>query len=445
MVPAAKTKRPGLGWATRHLPFELLVALRFLKEGRMQSVLILAGVTGGVAVIIFLTQLINQLQGSIIDRVLGSQAHVVIRPAEELTRIPPSSNGPDQSNNSIAENSHQSSDKSQKYSESTTQVIQPRAQRLRPVDQWEPVAALATATPGVLAVSPLVTGPVFALRGGASKSAVLMGVVPEQYGRIVKMDGYMTRGRFAVQGTETLIGIELAKDLGVNVGDKLRVATANGRTETLHINGLFDTGNRDLNRRWLFVPLRLAQTLLDMPGGVSQIDLTVTELFDAETVAQTLATRTGLTVESWMQTNAGLLTALSNQTVSNNLIRSFVVLIVALGISSVLVVSVVQKQREIGILRAMGAGRGRMMAVFLLQGGVVGLLGSVLGSGLAWTLLQVFSHIYKSPDGTDLFKAELDPSLVLLASLVAMGVGLAAAALPARRAAHMDPVQAIRS
>jgi lipoprotein-releasing system permease protein len=171
----------------------------------------------------------------------------------------------------------------------------------------------------------------------------------------------------------------------------------------------------------------------------------VTELFNAEAVAQSLAARTGLTAESWMQTNAGLLTALSNQTVSNNLIRSFVVLIVALGISSVLVVSVVQKQREIGILRAMGAGRGRMMAVFLLQGGLVGLLGSLLGSGLAWTLLQVFSHIYKSPDGADLFQAELDPSLVLLASVVAMGVGLVAAALPARRAARMDPVQAIRS
>ncbi|HEX5785874.1 MAG TPA: FtsX-like permease family protein, partial [Burkholderiaceae bacterium] len=173
--------------------------------------------------------------------------------------------------------------------------------------------------------------------------------------------------------------------------------------------------------------------------------LTVTDLFGADAVANALAARTGLTVESWMQTNAGLLTALSNQTVSNNLIRSFVVIIVALGISSVLVVSVVQKQREIGILRAMGAGRGRMMTVFLLQGGLVGLLGSLLGSGLAWTLLTVFSHIYQSPDGSALFEAELDPSLVLLATVVALGVGVAAAALPARRAARMDPVQAIRS
>lgn len=92
--PPPRTSRPALGRSARWLPFELLVALRFLREGRMQTVLILAGVTGGVAVIIFLTQLINQLQSTIIDRVLGSQAHIVIRPTEEVTRVPPSAQPP---------------------------------------------------------------------------------------------------------------------------------------------------------------------------------------------------------------------------------------------------------------------------------------------------------------------------------------------------------------
>jgi lipoprotein-releasing system permease protein len=203
--------------------------------------------------------------------------------------------------------------------------------------------------------------------------------------------------------------------------------------------------NRDLNRRWVFVPLKLAQSLLDLPGGVSNIDLTVTDLFNADSVADALRLQTGLTVDSWMQTNSGLLNALSNQSVSNNLIRSFVILIVALGITSVLVVSVVQKQREIGILRAMGAGRRQIMAVFLLQGGLVGLVGSLLGAALAYALLVVFSHIFKSPDGSPMFAPQLDPQLVLLASLVACGVGLAAAFVPARGAARMDPVQAIRA
>ena len=405
------------------MPFELLVALRFLREGRMQSMLILAGVTGGVAVIIFLTQLINQLQVTIIDRVMGSQAHVVIRPTEEITRLvsPPGAEPP------------------------VAAVVQPREQRLRSVDQWERVAALAAATPGVLAVSPVVSGPAFAARGNSNKSVVLMGVLPDAYRRVVRMDDYMTRGAFALAGSGALIGTELAQDLGVALGDKLRVTSASGRSETVQITGLFDLNNRDLNRRWVFVTLQLGQTLLDLPGGVSNLDLTVTELFGANAVADALRLQTGLTVDSWMQTNSGLLSALANQTVSNNLIRSFVVVIVALGISSVLVVSVVQKQREIGILRAMGAGRRRIMAVFLLQGGLVGLLGSALGSALAYALLVVFSTVFKSPDGTAMFAPELDMKLVLLASLLACGVGLLAALVPARNAARMDPVQAIRS
>ena len=415
--------RPALSSWTRWMPFELLVALRFLREGRMQSVLILAGVTGGVAVIIFLTQLINQLQSTIIDRVMGSQAHVVIRPLEEVTQrvVAPSAE------------------------REVAAVVQPRAQRLRTVDQWERIAALAAATPGVLAVSPVVSGPAFAVRGNSSKSVVLQGVQPDAYRRVVKMDDYMTRGRFDVSGSGALIGTDLAQDLGVSLGDKLRVTSASGRSETLDITGLFDMGNRDLNRRWVFVTLKLGQTLLDLPGGVSNLDLTVKDLFSANQVAAALRAQTALTVDSWMETNSGLLNALSNQTVSNNLIRSFVVIIVALGISSVLVVSVVQKQREIGILRAMGAGRRRIMTVFLLQGGLVGLAGSVLGSALAFSLLVVFSHVFKSPDGGSLFSAQLDPMLVLLASVVACGVGLAAAAIPARSAARMDPVQAIRA
>jgi lipoprotein-releasing system permease protein len=420
--PSAPHPSNWQAWLAR-LPFEALVAMRFLREGRMQSSLVLAGVTGGVAVIIFLTQLINQLQSAIIDRVMGSQAHVIIRPMEETTQ------------RVVKESADQG----------YASLVQPRSQRLRSVDQWERVAQLASQTPGVKAVSPVASGPVFASRGTANKSVTLLGIESENYRRVVAMDTYMQRGRFETSGTRAIIGTDLAKDLGVTVGDKIRVTSASGRTENVDIAGIFDMGNRDLNRRWVFVTLKLAQTLLDLPGGVSNIDLTLSNLFQANQVATTLAAQKGLTVDSWMQTNSGLLNALSNQTVSNNLIRSFVIIIVALGISSVLVVSVVQKQREIGILRAMGTSRRQIMSIFLLQGAFVGLLGSLLGSGLAWTLLQVFSHIYKSPDGSQLFAAQLDPLLVVMACAIACVVGVLAALIPARRAAQMDPVQAIRA
>jgi len=402
------------------LPFAPLVALRFLREGRMQTLLILAGTTGGVAVIVFLTQLITQLQAQIVDRVLGSQAHVVIRPAEEVNRRAIDDAG-------------------------FASIVEPRAQRLRSIDQWENIARLAADMPGVTAVSPVVTGPAFAVRGQASKSVALMGVDAERYRRIVRMEEYMVAGRFAVEGTRAVIGSELAKDLGIRMDDKLRVALPNGRDELLQVGGIFDIGNKDLNRRWVFVTLPLAQSLLDLPGGVSNLDLTVADIFEAQPVADRLRGATSLNVESWMQTNAQLLAALRNQSVSNNLIRSFVVIIVALGIASVLVVSVVQKQKEIGILRAMGTSSNRIMGVFLLQGALVGFVGALSGVGLAWGLLQFFSSVYRTGDGAPLFQPQLDTGIALSAAGIALLVGVVAALIPARRAAKMDPVQAIRS
>ncbi len=400
-------------------PFAWMVCLRYLREGRMQTVLILAGVTAGVAVIIFLTTLITQLQASIIDKTLGSQAHIVLK-SPRAANLPLLPGG------------------------STAAIVQPRAQRLRSIDQWEAVARLAAQTGGVLAVSPVLSGAGFAARAEANQPIALLGVDSVAHQRIVRMDKYLTQGRFDLSGANGVIGIELAKDLGVTVGDKIRVITMEGRNDLLTVAGVFDIGNRDLNRRWVYTSIKMAQSLLDLPGGVTEIDLRVADLFQAETTARQLQAQTGLNVESWMQTNAQLLTALKSQSMSNNLIRFFVVLIVAVGIASVLVVSVVQKQKEIGILRAMGASPRRVMSVFLLQGGFYGLLGSALGSGLSLALLNFFSGISRNADGTLLISPDLEPSVVAWACALALVVGLLAAALPARRAAHLDPVQAIR-
>ena len=401
------------------LPFAWMVCLRYLREGRMQTVLILAGVTGGVAVIIFLTTLISQLQASIIDKTLGSQAHIVLKAAQALNRttLP---------------------------ADRTAAIIQPRAQRLRAIDQWSAVAQLATQTPGVLAVSALLSGAGFATRADASQPIAMMGIDTQAYQRIVRMEKYLKAGRFEVSGANAVIGVELAKDLGVTVGDKIRLVTMDGRNDLFSVAGIFDIGNRDLNRRWVFISVKVAQTLLDLPGGITQIDLRVADLFAAEAIARPLQAQTGLQVESWMQSNAQLLSALNSQSISNNLIRAFVTVIVAVGIASVLVVSVVQKQKEIGILRAMGASPQRIMVVFLLQGGFYGLLGSALGSGLALGLLNFFSRITRNADGSVLVSPDLDIAVVLSACALALGVGLLAAALPARRAAQLDPVQAIR-
>lgn len=397
-----------------------MVALRFLREGGMQTVLILAGVAGGVAVIVFLTALIDQLQTAIVERTLGSQSHIVVRM-------------PDDANRDVV-----------RADEALGRIVEPRAQRLRGLDQWESTLRLLGTTPGVVAVSPLASGPAFAQRGEAVKSVAIMGIDPDQYRRIVSLDADIVRGRYQVSGTDALIGTELAKDLGLAVGDKFRLATPEGREQTMTVAGVFDIGVRDLNRRWVFTTLRLAQSLLDLPGSVTQLDLKVADLFGAEATAQRIAAATGLKAESWMQTNGQLLAGLRNQTVTSRLIRIFVTIIVAVGIASVLVVSVVQKTRQIGILRAMGARRDQVRAIFLLQGGLVGLLGALAGAALAVALILVFSQIYRNADGSFLIEPRVEPLLLLSSMLVAFVTGLLAAWLPARRAARMDPVAAIR-
>jgi lipoprotein-releasing system permease protein len=132
------------------------------------------------------------------------------------------------------------------------------------------------------------------------------------------------------------------------------------------------------------------------------------------------------------------------QQTSNTLIRVFVGLSVAFGIASVLVVSVIQRSKDIGILRAMGTTRGQILRVFLVQGGLLGFVGSVVGAAAGGSAL-VFWHGYlRQADGSELFPLVLEPSLFVLAVVLAAVTGVAAAAMPALRAARLDPVVAIR-
>ena len=407
------------------MPFEWVVALRFLREGRFQTALIVGGVAAGVAVFIFITALVNGLQANTIRRTLGTQAHIVVRPIEEIAQaqraVPPGT--------------------------ASIPKIEARAQRLRSIDQWQLLEQDLVRTPGVVDVSPMATGPGFAVRGDASKAVAIIGIDPVRYNRIVAIGEKLVGGEFRVQPGEAVLGRELASDLGIGVGDRVRLITTENEVvtgDTFTVTGIVDLGVRDLNRRTVYVGLRTAQSLLSLPGGVSQIDLTVTDLFDAERIAVALAATTGLTVDSWMKTNAQLLAAINAQTITTRMIRLFVVAIVVLGIASVLVVSVVQKRREIGILRAMGAPRARIRRVFLLQGAMVALTGSLIGCALAATMIVVFLKLARNADGTPLFELAISPELFVIATVGAIVCGVLAAVAPAQRAAALDPAQAIR-
>ena len=395
---------------------EWKIALRFLLDNRMQTLLITFGIAVGSAVIVFITALITGLQANVIQRTLGTQAHIRILPPDQVNRTLPAA------------------------ADSWSLVLEsPRAQRLRSIINWQDVRDVLDQDVHILAVSPVISGPAIARRGVARASVALLGIDPPRYQRIIPLADDLIAGRFLVGAGNAVIGKELARDLGLGIGDKLRLDAGEGREAVVDIAGIFELGVRELDARYVYLDLKQAQTLLDLPGGVTVIDTTVAEIFQADEVARRLARLTGLRAESWMETNGQLLNALSSQSMTTEMIRVFVGISVAFGIASVLAVSVVQRTREIGILRAMGSPRGQILRVFLLQGGLLGMLGSACGGLVGWGLVQVFNLF-----GPRLFIIPVDPTLVPLAMLGATGTGVLAAAMPARRAARYDPAVAIR-
>jgi lipoprotein-releasing system permease protein len=406
-----------MGW----LGFERRVALRFLREGRMQTLLIIAGVAAGVAVVTYISALIAGLQANTVAKTLGTQAHLTLRaPDDRVLPALPREPG-------VAE----------------VTETQPRAQRLRSVANWQLLLPQLQAWPGVSAVSPMVSGAGLALRGEATQAIALMGVDLERYRRIIDLDRKITSGRLQLAPGEAMVGVELAADLGLRAGDRFTIDTGSA-AESVRVSALLDLGVKDLNRRTVLVPLRSAQSLLGLPGGATVLELQLADVWQAQDMARQMRQTYPYRVESWQDNNAQLLSALAAQSISTAVIRAVVLAVVVLGIASVLVVSVVQKRREIGILRAMGATRGQIARVFLLQGAMVGAVGSVAGLLLAALLIWAFTQFVRGPDGGPLFMITLSLPTMLQVSLLATLSGVLAAAAPARRAAAMDPAQAIR-
>ena len=395
---------------------EWTIAISFLREGRAQSIMITVGVAVGVAVIVFVTALMQGLQSNIIQRTLGTQAHIRLLSPDDVNQIVPPAAG-------------------------TLQLLQEdkRPQRLRSINNWQQITETLDQLPLLTAVSPVVSGPAFAQRGDALESVALVGIDVERYQKIIPLKEYLISGQLRVGADDVLIGSQLAEDLGVQVGSKLRLDTGQQNSAVVNIAGIFELGVRELDARYVYLDLKQAQSLLSLPGGVTVIDLTVADIFEAENVAEQVGRLTSLQAESWIKTNAQLMNAISAQSLSTSMIIVFVAISVAFGIASVLSVSVVQRTREIGILRATGATRQQILRIFLFQGAMFGLLGSVLGSVASYALVWVFNAF-----GPGLFYIPVSINLIMLALLLAILTGVLAAAIPARRAAALDPVEAIR-
>jgi lipoprotein-releasing system permease protein len=234
------------------------VALRFLREGRMQTLLIIVGVAAGVAVVAYISALITGLQSNTLEKTLGAQAHVTLSALDDVVVAPgrPASGA------------------------TTLAQTQPRAQRPRSVANWQALVPVLEAMPEVAAVSPMVPAPGLALRGEATKSIALVGVDLDRYDRIVHL-----RSKVVEPAVRGWAGRSHHRPRPGDRPGRARRRPRDGApgnvSDSVRVTALVDLGVRELNRRTVIVPLRAAQSLLGLPGGATNLDLTLVDVWAA--------------------------------------------------------------------------------------------------------------------------------------------------------------------
>lgn len=402
--------------------FSLKVGYRYFRSGGSQTILTVVSVGFGVTVYLFITSLISGLQDGLIRTTIGNSSHITIQANDEAARV------------LLLKNQENLS------------TVQPFNEREVALKGYRGLLTQLDSVRGVTAASPVATGAGFVIRGGQSRPIATVGIEEDRGSQIFDLRAAMKSGRLDLAGQGAAIGIELARLLGIKVGDKVRVVSAKNVDQVYKVNGIFDSGNKNVNERSFYVSLSNGQRLNDMVGSVSRIELKVGDPFAVDPIADVISGSTGLRVETWKQVNSELLSGLAAQSQTTSIIRLFVMILVATGVASVLIVSVLQRSREIGILKSMGVSTRRLQGIFIVLGSLVGLSGALVGIGLGGSLVLLLAQIPGNSGFRPGYALPIDMQFrfVLEAFAVATGIGSVAAILPARRAALMNPVDVIR-
>ena len=394
--------------------FSLRVALRFLIEGRNQSLFIVIGIAVGVSVIIFIGAIITSLQSNLIEQTLGNSAHITISESNDVFR-------------DIKQVSRFG-------------LIESQQTKTVDFQDWRPVLSNLENNAQFTAISPVLDGNGFLVKGGEDTSILLRGVELDRANRIYQISERIIKGNDVLEGNQILIGKELAEDFKLNVGDVALVALANNVRERFSIQGIFDFENQSINSNWVFIDLKRAQKLLDKETYISKIELQISDVFAADQISRNLSFQLGgLVVENWKEQNAQLLNALSSQSLSNYIIQIFVLLAVTLGISSVLGISVVQRSRELGILKALGIKNNSARMIFIFQGAILGFIGALSGTLLGILLTDAFTTF------VSIFSIEVQLSQIIFIIIVTTFACIVSAVIPANSSARLNPIEVIRN
>lgn len=412
--------------------FEFRVALRHLLTGHGQTELTVGAVAVGVMLVVFLSSLINGMQVGLIDDVVGSIPHVTVEAA-----IPGAT--------PLWAVDGQGGQKGLVVTK-----LEKMSTRQRKVDQWQRMSGTIERLPGVEAVAPTVEGSGIVGRGAKRMGTIIIGIIPKDQMKVTSMKDKVIEGDFnKVDQQNVAIGVKMAQDLGVGIGDRISIASSAGAMQTFRVACIFDFRLEQANESRIYLGLHAAQALLKMGKDVTTLNVRAKDIFKADRVASEIKSFTPLTVTSWMESNKAFLDTLKAQNSSAVIIQLMTLLASAFGVASVMIVFVVQKSKDIGILKSMGATSKQIQQIFTLEGLGVGLAGALLGSGIGTGLCFMVQNwflpgqLFGGKPAT-LVPMKWDISYVLAASAVAVVIGLLSSIVPARRAAGLSPVEAIR-
>lgn len=392
------------------------LALRHLLSTPGQTLLLMLGVAVGVSVFVFMSALIGGLATLLTQRTVGSIPHITFEMAErDPQRIV---GGP-----------------------GVQVAVQKDLSRRAQIMVWEPAVALIEATRGVTAVSPQIRGSAFVQRGQAIAPVSVIGVQPDKLSAIADVAGAIVAGTEALTPDSVLIGQTLADDLGLRVGQVIVVRSERDRERSFRIGGIFALGIASADRQALYMNFRTARALFDLPSGISRIEVKVAPPAAAPRIAERLRGATGLKTTPWTDENEQLFEALDAQGRTGTIVKTFALITIVIGIASAMLLSIVRRRGEIGIMRAAGASQRFVLGIFVIEGTLIGAIGAVGGALIAWLALLPFPPL-EAVEGGGLPVDRAQGDYVVAVLLTTLAAGLASI-VSARRAARIDPVEAI--
>jgi lipoprotein-releasing system permease protein len=354
---------------------------------------------------------------------------------------------------------------------------------------WRALKAKIDKTPGVVATAPFVQGPVIVEFHNRRLAPLIRGVDSEQEEKVIPLQKFIKFGKLDLEGESTVLGIELARKLGVSIGDKVtiyspgnlgqvldsikKLENAKGEEEKkaidelrdvilpkeLTVTGIFETGHYLHDSEFLLVPVYVAQELYGLDDALHGITVKTENPYGAERVKQEIQQflEPPQYAQTWIDMNRQYFEAVRLERTVMFFLLFFIVIVAAFGIMSTLITVTVQKRHEIGIVKALGANIAQIVWVFLGQGTIVGLFGTLTGLGLGMTLIRYrneFSRWLASTLHIEIFPrevyqfssipAEVIPHDVAIICISAFLICSFAALIPAYFAARLDPVKALR-